>query len=203
MTVVVPAAVSVVLVIGVLEEPLLPLRIATNNRINTAPPTIHTQGAVHHSVLSVVVVLIVVDLVAVSCPRLIRTSRLKIKSANHDLHVVSFNDCFIIRFFVTNCFRHCDFNNCANWIIINYDFKMGNLGNKINNQGTRKWVLCLFAYSRYWNLRERRIAFSLIRDVVSSWHIFLGFIGVVIIFLTLKMIILCYGGQSYSWSLRL
>ena len=57
--------VTVTLSVLLVELLLLPLTNATISRINTAPPTIHTQGCVYHSCVSVVVVAVVVVVVAV------------------------------------------------------------------------------------------------------------------------------------------
>ena len=66
MTVLVPAPVSVIVV---LDELLPLLRIATNNNITMIPPTTHTHGTVYHSLCSVVVVFTVVLVVPLSWPR--------------------------------------------------------------------------------------------------------------------------------------
>ena len=55
---VVPGASLLVTVVRLEALLLPPLKIATNRRINTAPPTTHTQGAVYHSVVCVVVVFV-------------------------------------------------------------------------------------------------------------------------------------------------
>jgi hypothetical protein len=88
-----------------LAEPLLPpLRIATNKRINTAPPTTHTQGAVHQSVRSVVVVFIVVEELELddwlSCAQEIRTKKLRSNSAAEYLSTAIFDFCFIASFLI-------------------------------------------------------------------------------------------------------
>jgi len=88
-----------------LEEPLLPpLRIATNKRINTAPPTTHTHGAVHHSVCSVVVVFtVVLELVlpdGLSCAQQININKLQSNNAAKDLSPAFFDNCFMPSFLI-------------------------------------------------------------------------------------------------------
>jgi hypothetical protein len=88
-----------------LEEPLLPpLKIATSKRINTAPPTTHTQGAVHHSVCSVVVVFIVVVELELdeelSCAQQISINKLQSNDAAKDFNAAFFNNRFIGSFLI-------------------------------------------------------------------------------------------------------
>jgi hypothetical protein len=103
-----------------LELPRLPpLRIATNKRINTAPPTTQTQGAVHHSVRSVVVVFMVVDELELvdwlSCAQQINTNKLQSINARKDLTATILDLCFITSFLVYELISiHLYFKNCAN-----------------------------------------------------------------------------------------
>jgi hypothetical protein len=110
----------VLVTVVLLAEPLLPpLRIATSNRINTAPPTTQTQGAVHHSVRSVVVVFTVVLEVEVdvglSCAHVSNTRMLQsnIAAKYLDAAIVVFS--FIVSFLIDEKDLHATyFKNCAN-----------------------------------------------------------------------------------------
>lgn len=81
------------------DEPLPPLKRATNNKITIAPPTIHTHGAVYHSVCSVVVVFtVVLEPFGLSCAQLTTWIRQSVNKAAKDFHVT--DKLFIIFFLV-------------------------------------------------------------------------------------------------------
>jgi len=104
--VLVPAPVSVTVV---RDEDLLPLlTIATNNSTTTIPPTTHTQGAVYHSVCSVVVVFTVVLGVPLSWARPINCKQLSRKVTAKYLKKRVEDKFFIVKFFWLNILERID-----------------------------------------------------------------------------------------------
>ena len=83
------------------DLPLLPLNRATNNKINTAAPIIHTHGEVYHSVVCSVVIVVEeeLELDDESCARTTSCIKLKTNRLIKDLNVISLIECFIFFIF--------------------------------------------------------------------------------------------------------
>ena len=77
---------------------LLPLVKATISKINTAPPTIHTQGSVYHVVVVVVEEVDVADTV-LSCAHAIACEKVNKNNRKAFLTKPGIIECFIFNFF--------------------------------------------------------------------------------------------------------